>query len=187
MSSNISSHSIANIYDFLSVDNRINFAQTNKDYYKIYKQKQEEEIKKLKKFIKTHFPTKLLSTGFKYESIYRIQNETKNPVTTLLMTCIDKHLQSENYVTLIKYNEWIKRGYPYSIAYKYLSLGYKVELLYFPHNMTYDIIMTGGSNIFDVRFSENNIKKIKKGKFQTIFQAFDIILDNNKLDKYLRK
>ena len=187
MSSKISPDSIAKICRFLSVNDMSKYSRVNKGIYEIYKKEQEEEKKKLKKLIKTHFPTGLLNVGINTKSIYRIQYEKKNPVNTLLMTCIDKDLQSVNHVNLLSYTKWIMRGHSYRIAYKYIGMGYRAELLYYYKNRTFDIVLAGGSNGWDAQYNEEKIKKLTKGKFQTIFQAFDIILDNNKLDKYLRK
>ena len=38
-----------------------------------------------------------------------------------------------------------------------------------------------------IKFPLHKVRKPKKGKLKTIFQAFEIILDDNKMDKYLRK
>lgn len=187
MNSNISSNSIANICGFLSENDMSQYSQVNKGIYKIYKQKQEEKKKKLKKFIETHFPTELLNVGINNESIYRIQYEKKNPITSLLMTCIDKNLQSINHVNLLSYTKWIMCGHSYRIAYTYVGMGYRAELLYYHKNRTFDIVLAGGSNGWDAQDNEEKLEKLTKGKLETIFQAFDIILDNNKLDKYLWK
>ena len=185
--SKLSINSISGICDFLSHEDMSQLSQVNKDFREIYKQEQKKEKHKLKIFVKKHFPTKLLDVGIDVKSIYRIQYEKKNPINTKLMTCINQHLQSKNYVTLIKYDRWVMRGYSYRIAYKYLSLGYRAELLYYHKSRTFDVVLAGGSNGLDYQFNEDKVRKVKKGKMKTIFQAFDIILDDNKMDKYLRK
>ena len=81
------------------------------------------------------------------------------------MTCIDKHLQSNNIVTLIKSDKWIKRSESYCIAYKYTSHGDRFELRYYPQNTTFDIVLAG---------EEQKLK----GVFKNIFEAFDSILND---------
>ena len=164
MTLNISCNSISTILDCLPLIGSNKFALTNKNFYKIYKKKYIEFIK-LYIFIQKNFPTPLVSIGLKYKSIYRIKDEKKNPVTTLLMTCIDKHLQSNNIVTLIKSDKWIKRGDSYCIAYKYTSHGDRFELRYFPKNTTFDIVL------------DSEEQKLK-GSFKNIFEAFDSILND---------
>lgn len=47
------------------------------------------------------------------------------------MTCINHYQESKNQVILVKHDRWVMCGHSYLIAYKYLSLDYKAELLYF--------------------------------------------------------
>jgi hypothetical protein len=183
----ISTNSISGICDFLSHEDMSQFSQVNKDFHKMYKQEQKKKELKLKNFMKEYFPTKLLDAGIDAKSIYRIQYEKQNPINTMLINCINEDLQSKNYVTLIKYDRWVMRGYSYRIAYKYLSLGYRAELLYYHKSRTFDVVLVGGSNGLDAQFNEDKVRKVKKGKLKTIFQALNIILDDNNMDKYLRK
>jgi hypothetical protein len=186
--SKLSTNSINGIWNFLSLENISQFSQVNKDFHKMYKQEQKKKELKLKNFIKEYFPTKLLDADIDAKSIYRIQDEKQNPINIMLINCIneDEYLQSKNYVTLIRYDKWVMRGYSYRIAYKYLSMGYRAELLYYHESKTFDVVLVGGSNGLDALSNEDKVRKIKKGKKKTIFEAFDIILDNNKLDKYLK-
>jgi hypothetical protein len=182
--SKLSTNSISGICDFLSHEDMSQLSQVNKDFREIYKREQKKKELKLKCFVKKHFPISLLTPGFLERSIPKIKCEKKNPINTMLMTCINQYQKSKNQVILVKHDRWVKCGHSYMIAYKYLSLDYKAELLYYHKSRTFDVVLAGGNNGLNAQFNED---KVRKGKMKTIFQAFDIILDNNKLDKYLRK
>lgn len=183
----LSTNSISGICDFLSHEDMSQLSQVNKDFREIYKREQKKKELKLKCFVKKHFPISLLTPGLLERSIQKIKYEKKNPINTMLMSCINHYQESKNQVILVKHDRWVMCGHSYMIAYKYLPLEYKAELLYYHKSRTFDVVLARGSNGLDAQFNEDKVRKVKKGKLKTIFQALNIILDDNKMDKYLRK
>lgn len=178
---------IDGIISFLPKRDQYKLLRVNKLWHWKVNDKLDKDTKTLKEYIHKHFVNELIHPGIDTKSFqFRITDMKMNPTTKLLLSVICKHVQTPKYVTLIRPSEWVLSGSCFLVGYKYLSMGYRAELVYFTTSETFDVVLGGGSNGMDADYNANKISKMLIGKLKTIYEAFDIILDEDKLDKCLR-
>jgi hypothetical protein len=178
---------IGGIISFLPKKEQYKLLRVNKMWNKKVKDKLDKDMKTLQEYIDKHFVNELIHPGIDTKSFqFRITDMKMNPTTKLLLSVICKHVQTPKYVTLIRPSEWVLNGHCFRVGYKQLSMGYRAELVYFTTSETFDVVLGGGSNGMDADYNANKISKMLIGKLKTIYEALDIINDEDKRDKCLR-
>ncbi len=177
------------ISSFLSLNDKSKLLGINKTWKKNIMSEIKKEEKKLIHFIKKNFKDEVIELPYMFSQLNKVNNiirKKKISKTKLLMKAFTKNL-SNNHSYVFNYKDWVNMGNSYIIALTYLSMGYSAVLVYLYKKGTFEIKYYGGSNGLDAQHNANEIIQLKDGSIKNIYEALDIIMDRNKIHKYLKK